>query len=58
MDDKRTFTIILRPEPEGGFTVLVPVLPEVVTYGNDEAHALAMAQEAIELAVEYRLSIG
>ena len=58
MTDTRTFTIVLRPEPEGGFTVLVPALPEVVTCGDTETEALAMAQEAIELAIEVRVSLG
>lgn len=31
-----SFTVILEPEPEGGFTVLVPALPEVVTFGDTE----------------------
>jgi antitoxin HicB len=34
------------------------MLPEIVTYGEDETEALAMAKEAIELAIEYRASIG
>jgi len=58
VDSKRTFAVVLRPEPEGGFTVRVPALPEIVTYGADEAEALAMAKEAIELSLEYRLSQG
>ena len=58
MDTKRTFSVVLRPEPEGGFTVRVPALPEIVTYGANEAEALAMAKEAIELSLEYRLSLG
>jgi predicted RNase H-like HicB family nuclease len=48
------YTINLRPEPEGGYTVLVPALPEVVTYGETEDEALRMAREAIELALEVR----
>jgi antitoxin HicB len=48
VSQSRTYTVVLRPEPEGGFTVRIPVLPEIVTYGEDEAHALAMAKEAIE----------
>jgi antitoxin HicB len=52
------FDVILRPEPEGGFTVRVPSLPEIVTYGEDEAEALAMAQEAIELVIEDRTARG
>ena len=58
MDQSRTYTVVLQPEPEGGFTVRVPALPEIVTYGEDEAEALAMAKEAIELAIEHRASLG
>ena len=58
MSTQRTFAVVLRPEPEGGFTVRVPALPEIVTYGADETEALAMAKEAIELSLEYRLSQG
>ena len=46
---ERTYTIQLRPEPEGGFTVLVPALPPVVTYGETYEEAMANAREAIEL---------
>ena len=52
------YTINLRPEPEGGYTVLVPALPEVVTYGETEQEALRMAGEAIELALEVRRDDG
>jgi len=58
MDATRTYTVILEPAEEGGFVVHVPALPEVVTEGDTEDEALAMAKEAIELAVEYRLSQG
>jgi predicted RNase H-like HicB family nuclease len=51
MSASRTYTVVLRPEPEGGFTVRVPLLPEIVTYGEDEEEALAMAKDAIELAL-------
>jgi predicted RNase H-like HicB family nuclease len=54
----RTYTITLRPEPEGGFTVRVPALPEVVTYGEDEEEALAMAKDAIELVLASRQERG
>lgn len=49
-----SFTVVLEPEPEGGFTVLVPALPEVVTFGDTEAEALAMAEDAARLALEVR----
>jgi antitoxin HicB len=55
---ERTYTITLHPEPEGGFTVRVPALREIVTYGEDEQEALAMAKEAIELALISRRERG
>ncbi len=58
MTKQRSYTIQLRPEPEGGFTVRVPALPEIVTYGADEEEALRMAEEAIELALEVRREDG
>ena len=48
----RTFAVVLEPEEEGGFTVRVPSLPEIVTYGRDEKEALAMAEDAIRLVLE------
>ncbi|MCE7028633.1 type II toxin-antitoxin system HicB family antitoxin [Jiella avicenniae] len=53
-----TYTIQLRPEPEGGFTVLVPALPEIVSYGETEEDALQMAEEAIALCLEVRRDEG
>jgi len=41
------FNIVLRPEPEGGFTVIVPALPGCVTYGRTLAEAKKMAKDAI-----------
>lgn len=45
------FTINLHPQPEGGYTVLVPALPEVVTEGETREEAMANAREAIELVL-------
>ena len=58
MTAELSYTIQLRPEPEGGFTVRVPALPEVVSYGLSEADALRMAREAIEVAIEVRREEG
>jgi len=52
VDQKRTFAVVLEPEEGGGFTVRVPSLPEIVTYGKDEREALAMAEDAIRLVLE------
>ena len=32
--EKFAFSVVLEPQPEGGFTVTVPALPEVVTEGG------------------------
>ena len=47
-----------EPQPSGGFTVLVPALPEVVTEGDTEQEALGAAQEAIRAVLEYRRAYG
>ena len=46
------FNIVLRPEPEGGFTVLVPALPGCVTYGRTLLEAKQMAKDAISGYIE------
>ena len=48
----RTFAVVLQSEPEGGYTVRVPALPEIVTFGEDEREALAMAEDAIRLVLD------
>lgn len=55
---KRTYAVVLEPEEEGGFTVRVPAFPEIVTYGKDEADALAMAEDAIRLVIEDSVARG
>jgi predicted RNase H-like HicB family nuclease len=46
------FNVVLRPEPEGGFTAIVPVLPGCVTYGRTLAEAKKMAKDAIAGYIE------
>jgi antitoxin HicB len=46
------FNIVLRPEPEGGFTAMVPALPGCVTYGRTLAEAKKMAKDAISGYIE------
>jgi antitoxin HicB len=41
------FNIALRPEPEGGFTAIVPALPGCVTHGRTLDEAKEMARDAI-----------
>lgn len=42
-----SYQIVLRPEPEGGYTVVVPSLPGCVTYGRTVEEANEMAEDAI-----------
>jgi antitoxin HicB len=52
------FAVVLAPEDEGGFTVRVPSLPEIVTYGENKADALSMARDAIKLVLQDRAARG
>jgi antitoxin HicB len=47
-NEQREYEIVLVPESEGGFSVLVPELPSVATQGETREEAVAMAREAIE----------
>ena len=53
-----SYRILLRQEPEGGYTVTVPTLPGCITYGADLMEAIAMAREAIELYIESLVAHG
>jgi len=44
-----TYRILLKKEPEGGYTVTAPSLPGCVTYGDTIEEAGEMVREAIEL---------
>lgn len=46
------YRILLRKEPEGGYTVIVPSLPGCITYGDSIEDAIKMAKEAIELYID------
>ena len=47
-----SYRILLKKEPEGGYTVIVPSLPGCVTYGDTIEESIEMAREAIELYIE------
>ena len=46
------YNVIFRPEPEGGFTVIVPSLAGCVTYGRDLKESKEMAIDAIKGYIE------
>ena len=47
-----SYRVILKPEPEGGFTVTVPALPGCITYGRDIEEAKEMVKDAIQVYLE------
>jgi antitoxin HicB len=52
------YRVLLRQEPEGGYTVTVPTLPGCITFGSDITEAIAMAREAIELYIKSLVAHG
>ena len=52
------FSTVFQREPEGGFTVTIPVLPGCVTFGKTLEEAEKMAGEAIQLYLEDMLDTG
>ena len=52
MEKSYNFRIMLRKEPEGGYTAFVPSLPGCVTYGETIDEAIVMTREAVELYIE------
>ena len=53
-----SYRVLLREQPEGGYTVTVPTLPGCITYGDTIPDAVAMAKEAIELYLESLIAHG
>ena len=49
---ERSYTVIYEPVKEGGYQVLVPLLPGLVTYGRTLDEARKMAQDAIRCYLE------
>jgi antitoxin HicB len=47
MSSSKTYRIVLRKEPEGTYTAIVPALPGCITWGENIEHAMEMAKEAI-----------
>ena len=52
---ERRYTVLFEPVPEGGYHVIVPALPEVVTYGETLDEAREMAADAIKCVLQSML---
>jgi antitoxin HicB len=50
--------LLLSPQPEGGFTVTSPLLPELVTEGDTLDDALSNARDALAAVVEAYEDLG
>ncbi len=49
---------VFTPEPEGGFTVTFPDLPEAISFGEDEEDALNMARDCLEDCIAFKIKAG
>lgn len=47
------YPIVLEAQPEGGFVVTFPDVPEAITQGEDEDEALLYAIDALETALSF-----
>ena len=52
------FTVVLAPEPGGGYSVTCPALPGCVSQGESQRDALDNIREAMKLCLEVRKDEG
>jgi len=50
--------LVLSPQPEGGFTVTSPLLPELITEGDTVSEALGNVQDALAAVIETYQDLG
>jgi len=50
--------LLLTPQPEGGFTVTSPLLPELITEGDSIDEVLVNAKDAFEAVLETYEDLG
>jgi antitoxin HicB len=50
--------LLLSPQPEGGFTVTSPLLPELVTEGDSIDDAMANVRDALAAVIEAYQDLG
>lgn len=55
---KRSFTVVLLPQPEGGYFVQCPELPGCYSQGETVEESLVNIREAIDLVLEDMESQG
>jgi antitoxin HicB len=50
--------LVLTPQPEGGFTITSPVLPEMITEGDTAEEALENVRDALAATIEIYEDLG
>lgn len=50
--------LVLDPQPEGGYVVTCPLLPELVTEGETVREAMDNANDALEALIEAYQALG
>ncbi|MBF0371423.1 MAG: type II toxin-antitoxin system HicB family antitoxin [Magnetococcales bacterium] len=50
--------IVLEPQPEGGFTVTCPLLPELITEGDTVEEVMENVQDALAAVIEAYEDLG
>jgi antitoxin HicB len=58
METSREYDVVLALQPDGGYTVSVPALPDVVSEGDTASEALEHVKEALEVYLESLASDG
>lgn len=50
--------LVMSPQPEGGYTVTSPLIPELITEGDTVEEALANVRDALAAVVEIYEDLG
>ena len=60
MSEKFTYKLplVFEPQPEGGYTVVCPVLPELITEGDTIAEAMGNVEDALIAILEAYEDLG
>ena len=52
MIKKKVTVILLHDDEQGGYSVVIPTIPQLATMGESVEHALAMAKECLEISLQ------
>ena len=52
------YTVFFEPVEEGGYNVVVPLIPEICTFGETYDEAKVMANDAIHCFIESTIERG